>query len=197
MIVKLIITINIYKMKYLFIDIRKSDEVYAKHFDQSQDYSFYNIPMNMIRFNAQTIIKHLDYVDEIYIVCQSASRSQFIKNKYFNDYKRIKVSQTLQFSNLKYGLNNVSLNEKTDMRINIVGSNSFNFYNVMRIIQTIMGIIMISVGGYTYMQLRKANVLKKINSLPLIVLILFGMMALYNGLTSTCSISILLKDYLN
>jgi hypothetical protein len=184
-------------MKYLFIDIRKSDEVYAKHFDQSQDYSFYNIPMNMIRFNAQTIIKHLDYVDEIYIVCQSASRSQFIKNKYFNDYKRIKVSQTLQFSNLKYGLNNVSLNEKTDMRINIVGSNSFNFYNVMRIIQTIMGIIMISVGGYTYMQLRKANVLKKINSLPLIVLILFGMMALYNGLTSTCSISILLKDYLN
>uniref|UniRef100_A0A6C0JJD9 Rhodanese domain-containing protein n=1 Tax=viral metagenome TaxID=1070528 RepID=A0A6C0JJD9_9ZZZZ len=23
-------------MKYLFIDIRKSDEVYSKHFDQSQ-----------------------------------------------------------------------------------------------------------------------------------------------------------------
>ena len=184
-------------MKYLFIDIRKSDEVYAKHFDQSQDYSFYNIPMNMIRFNAQTIIKHLDYVDEIYIVCQSASRSQFIKNKYFNDYKNIKVSQTLQFSNLKYGLNQVSLNEKTVMRINIVGSNSFNFYNVMRIIQTIMGIIMISVGGYIYMQLRKANLLKKINSLPLIVLVLFGIMALYNGLTSTCSISMLLTDYLN
>jgi hypothetical protein len=184
-------------MKYLFIDIRKSDEVYAKHFDQSKDYSFYNIPMNMIRFNAQTIIKHLDYVDEIYIVCQTASRSQFIKNKYFNDYKNIKVNQTLQFSNLKYGLNHVSLNEKTVMRINIVGSNSFNFYNVMRIIQTIMGIIMLSVGGYIYMQLRKANLLKKINSLPLIVLLLFGMMALYNGLTSTCSMSILLKDYLN
>ena len=180
-------------MKYLFIDIRKSDEVYSKHFDQSKDYSFYNIPMNMIRFNAQTIIKHLDYVDEIYIVCQSASRSQFIKNKYFNQHERIKVSQTLQFSNLKYGLNKVSLNN-TDMRINIVGSNSFNFYNVMRIIQTIMGIIIISVGGYTYMQIRK---LKKINSLPLIVLVLFGMMALYNGLTSTCSISILLNDYLN
>ena len=180
-------------MKYLFIDIRKSDEVYSKHFDQSQEYSFYNIPMNMIRFNAQTIIKHLDYVDEIYIVCQSASRSQFIKNKYFNQHERIKVSQTLQFSNLKYGLNKVSLNN-TDMRINIVGSNSFNFYNVMRIIQTIMGIIIISVGGYTYMQIRK---LKKINSLPLIVLVLFGMMALYNGLTSTCSISILLNDYLN
>ena len=184
-------------MKYLFIDIRKSDEVYAKHFDQSQEYSFYNIPMNMIRFNAQTIINHLEYVDEIYIVCQSSSRAQFIKNKYFNHYKRIKVSQNLQFSNLKYGLNNVSLNENTDMRINIVGSNSFNFYNVMRIIQTIMGIIMISVGSYTYTQLRTAKILKKINVLPLIVLVLFGIMALYNGLTSTCSISILLKDYLN
>ncbi len=184
-------------MKYLFIDIRKSDEVYSKHFDQSQEYSFYNIPMNMIRFNAQTIINHLEYVDEIYIVCQSGNRSQFIKDKYFNDYKKIKVSKNLQFSNLKYGSNNVSLHENTDVKINIVGSNSFNFYNVMRILQTIMGIIMISVGGYTYMQLRKANLLKKINSLPLIVLTLFGIMALYNGLTSTCSISILLKDYLN
>ena len=184
-------------MKYLFIDIRKSDEVYAKHFDQSQEYSFYNIPMDMIRFNAQTIINHLEYVDEIYIVCQSANRSQFIKDKYFNNYKRIKVSKNLQFFNLNYGLNNVSLNKNTDMRINIVGSNSFNFYSIMRILQTIMGIIMISVGGYTYIQLRKVNLLQKINILPLIVLVLFGIMVLYNGLTSTCSISILLKDYLN
>jgi rhodanese-related sulfurtransferase len=188
---------QIYIMKYLFIDIRKSDEVYAKHFDQSQEYSFYNIPMNMIRFNAQTIINHLEHVDEIYIVCQSANRSQFIKDKYFNDYKRIKVSQNLQFSKLNYGLNNVSLNENTDMRINIIGSNSFNFYNVMRITQTIMGLIMLSVGGYIYVQLRTANLLKKINILPLIVLMVFGIMVLYNGLTSTCSISILLKDYLN
>jgi hypothetical protein len=184
-------------MKYMFIDIRKSDEVYAKHFDQSQEYSFYNIPMNMIRFNAQTIINHLEYFDEIYIVCQSANRSQFIKNKYFNDNKRIKVSQNLQFSNLKYGSNNVSLDGTTDMRINIVGSNSFNFYSVMRIIQTIMGIIMLSVGIYIYIQLRKNALLKKINVLPLIVLALIGIMALYNGLTSTCSISILLQDYLN
>jgi hypothetical protein len=183
-------------MKYLFIDIRKSDEVYTKHFAQSQDYSFYNIPMNMIRFNAQTIINHLEYVDEIYIVCQSAKRSQFIKDKYFKDYKRIKVSQQLQFAHLNYGSNKVSLNPTTDISINIVGSNAFNFYSVMRILQTMLGIIMLLVGGYTYMQLRKANV-KKINSLPLIVLMLFGLMALYNGLTSTCSISLLLTDYLN
>jgi cytochrome b subunit of formate dehydrogenase len=83
------------------------------------------------------------------------------------------------------------------MKINVVGSNSFNFYNVMRIIQTITGIIMLFVGGYTYMQLSKFNLLKKINTVPLIVLVLFGMMALYNGLTSTCSMSILLEDYLN
>ena len=184
-------------MKYLFIDIRKSDEVYSKHFDQSQEYSFYNIPMNMIRFNAKTIINHLEYFDEIYIVCQSASRSQFIKNKYFNNDKRIKVSEKLQFSNLKYGLNNISLNENTNIRINIIGSNSFNFYSVMRIIQTIMGIIMLSVGIYIYIQLCKEKLLKKINILPLIVLALFGSMVIYNGLTSTCSISILLEDYLN
>ena len=184
-------------MKYLFIDIRKSDEVYAKHFDHSEEYSFYNIPMNMIRFNAETIINHLEYVDKIYIVCQSANRSQFIKNKYFNDYDRIKVSQNLQFSNLKYGSNNVSLYKNMDMRINIIGSNSFNFYSVMRIIQTIMGIVMLSVGAYMYIQLREERLLKKINVLPLISLVLFGIMALYNGLTSTCSISILLENYLN
>ena len=83
------------------------------------------------------------------------------------------------------------------MRINIVGSNSFNFYNIMRILQTIMGLIMLSVGGYTYIQLRQVNLLKKMNVLPLIVLVLFGIMVLYNGLTSTCSVSILLEDYLN
>ena len=100
-------------MKYLFIDIRQSDEVYQKRFGESPQYQFYNIPMNMIRFNAQTIINHLDYVDEIYIVCQSASRSQFIKDKYFSEYEKIKVSKNLQFINLKFGLNNVSLNENT------------------------------------------------------------------------------------
>jgi hypothetical protein len=184
-------------MKYLFIDIRKSDEVYSKHFDQSQDYSFYNIPMNMIRFNAQTIINHLEYYDEIYIVCQSASRSQFIKDKYFNNYEKIKVSKNLQFVNLNHGLNNVTLNENTTMRINIVGSNSFNFYNVMRILQTVLGLIMILVGGYTFMQVGRNKLFSKISATPLIILVLFGGMVLYNGLTSTCSISILLTDYLN
>ncbi len=184
-------------MNYLFIDIRKSDEVFANHFDYSQEYSFYNIPMNMIRFNVQTIIDHLKYMDEIYIVCQSSSRSQFIKNKYFNDYDRIKVNENLQFSNLKHGLNIVTLNKHDNIKINIIGSNSFNFYSIMRIIQTILGIIMLSIGGYIYLQLKNEKLLKKINSLPLIILMLIGIMVLYNGLTSTCSLSSLLQNYLN
>jgi hypothetical protein len=183
-------------MKYLFIDIRKSDEVYSKHFDQSDQYSFYNIPMNMIRFNTKAIIKHLKYIDEIYIVCQSANRSQFIKKKYFSNYDKIKVSNLLQFSNLKFGLNNIPLN-KDNLKINIIGSNSFNFYNVMRIIQTIMGIVMIFIGAYMYIQVSGQNLLTKINTIPLFVLVLFGSMALYNGLTSTCSLSILFENYLN
>ena len=184
-------------MKYLFIDIRNSDEVYSKHFEQSKEYSFYNIPMNMIRFNVQTIIDHLKYIDEIYIVCNSANRSNFMKNKYFSKYDKIKVNDELQFNNLKHGFNNIFLNKNTSIKINITGSNKFNFYNVMRIIQTIMGIIMISVGTYTYIQLKKEFILNKINVTPLIILILFGLMALFNGLTSTCSLSILLKQYLN
>ena len=42
-------------MNYLFIDIRKSDEVYSKHFVEGTQYKFYNIPMNMIRFNVSKI----------------------------------------------------------------------------------------------------------------------------------------------
>jgi hypothetical protein len=117
--------------------------------------------------------------------------SQFIKNKYFSQYKRIIISQNLQFSNLKYGINNIYLNENINIKINIVGSNSFNFYNVMRIIQTLLGSIMLFVGIYVFIQLRKINII------PLIILVLFGSMALYNGLTSTCSMSVLLKNYLN
>ena len=183
-------------MKYLFIDIRKSDEVYSKRFGESYEYTNYNIPMNMIRFNVQTIIKHLEYIDEIYIVCETGRRSNFIKNKYFKEYERIKVNENLQFSKLNHGLNKVSINEK-EMKIEIVGSNGFNYYNVMRIIQTIMGLIMVLVGIWMLMELKKDKICRKINTIPLIVLILFGSMSLYNGLTSTCGISLILEDYLN
>jgi hypothetical protein len=192
-------------MKYLFIDIRKSDEVYSKHFDQSKEYSFYNIPMNMIRFNAENIIQHLEYVDEIYIVCQSAARSNFIKNKYFKNYDKIKVNNRLQFAHLNHGMNTVYLDENKKgqqgqgqgLNINIIGSNSFNFYNVMRITQTIMGSLMILIGLYIYTQLQKdGGAMNKIR-VPLFILVAFGSMVLFNGLTSTCSLSILLENELN
>lgn len=184
-------------MKYLFIDIRKSDEAYFRHFDTSQEYSFYNIPMDVIRFNVDTIINHLNYYDEIYIVCQTSTRSQFIKNKYFNNYDKIKVNKELQFSNLNYGLNNVSLNEFTNIQVNITGSNSFNYYSILRITQTILGIAILTLGLYTYMQLKNKKLLSKINVVPLIILLLFGTNALINGLTSTCTVSTVFMNYLN
>jgi hypothetical protein len=48
-----------------------------------------------------------------------------------------------------------------------------------------------------YIEIRKEKIGKKMNVIPLFVLMALGGMALYNGLTSTCSISKLLEDYLN
>lgn len=60
----------------------------------------------------------------------------------------------------------------------------------MRILQIFLGLVMLLSAGYIYIQLMRKNLLKKINILPIIVLILFGLMAIYNGLTSTCSLSL-------
>jgi hypothetical protein len=180
------------KKKYLFIDIRKSDEVYSNRLESSEDYGLYFFPMNTIQFNREEIIEHLKYVDEIYLVCRSASRSQYVKDRYFSEYPRIKVSEALQFSNLNHGLNEVMLNGEL-LHLNVVGSNSFNLYSIMRIIQLMLGSLILGLGGYTYIKIRK----KGVETRPLIVLLLFGLMALINGLTSTCTMSLLLQDYLN
>ena len=182
-------------MKYLFIDIRKSDEVLTKRFGDSSDYEVYNFPMNMIRFNARTIKEHLNYVNEIYIVCRSAKRSQFIKDKYFKDVDNIKVSKDLQFKNLNFGKNLVTLNNQ-NIDVNVIGTNKFNLYNMMRIIQLVLGTLIIVLGGYTYYQISNIKN-KNINKIPLVVLLLFGLMAVFNGLTSTCTISQVFQDKLN
>jgi hypothetical protein len=179
---------------YLFIDIRKSDEVYSLRFDKSNYYDVYHIPMYMIRFNVDMIRKHLNYKKEIYIVCNSASRSQFIKDKYFANDRNIIVGDSLQFNKLSYGVNTVSLKNNNTIKINVIGSNSFNIYNIMRITQIILGSLILIIGGYT---LYATYSYKNINKIPLIILILFGTMALFNGLTSTCSISTIFVDYLN
>ena len=179
---------------YLFIDIRKSDEVYSRRFDKSHNYDVYYIPMYMIRFNVDIIRKHLNYKKEIYIVCNSASRSQFIKNKYFANDRNIIVSDSLQFNNLSHGTNTIILNNNNTMKINVIGSDGFNLYNIMRITQIILGSLILVIGGYT---LYSTYSYKNINKVPLIILILFGSMALFNGLTSTCSISTIFIDSLN
>lgn len=179
-------------MKSILIDIRQSNEVYQKRFGESEQYQVYNIPMNMIRFNINTIINHLEYIDEIYIVCNSGIRSQFIKDKYFKDQPNIKVNKNLQFKHLKFGDNTVILNQ-TQLNVNVIGSNSFNLYNIMLIIQIFLGTLILTLGGYTYYKIRNT----KVNKIPLIILLMFGLMALYNGLTATCTLSKLLMDYLN
>jgi hypothetical protein len=178
---------------YLFIDIRKSDEVYSRRFDKSYNYDVYYIPMYMIRFNVDMIKTHLKYKKEIYIVCNSASRSQFIKNKYFANDRNIIVSDSLQYNNLSQGVNMVSLQNNT-VKINVIGTNSFNLYNIMRITQIILGSLILLIGSYT---LYATYPYKSINKIPLIILILFGAMALFNGLTSTCTISTIFIDSLN
>ena len=182
-------------MNYIFIDIRKSDEVYSKRLDikKAENFSVYHFPMNMIQFNRDVIIEHLEYVDEIYLVCHSAKRSQFIKDKYFSEYPKIKVSKELQFSELKTGMNEVFLDSEK-INVKIINPNKFNFYSIMRITQTILGTLILVLGGYTLIQIKNS---KKINKIPLIILLLFGLMALINGLTSTCTMSIILQDYLN
>ena len=140
-------------MKYLFIDIRKSDEVYSKRFNLSKDYSVYNIPMEMIRFNRSSIIKHIEYMDEIYIVCQSAARSQFIKDKYFSKFPQIKVNPSLQFGELKHGDNIVKMDKDKILNVNVVGTNSFNLYNIMRIVQLVLGSMIVLLGGFTLKQI--------------------------------------------
>ena len=66
----------------------------------------------------------------------------------------------------------------------------------MRIVQILLGTVILTLGGYTYYQI-KNNKSNKINTLPLVVLLLFGLMALINGVTATCTLSKILVNYLN
>ena len=67
----------------------------------------------------------------------------------------------------------VSIDKNNEIVLNVIGNKSFDFYSITRIIQTITGILMLSVGIFTYMQLSKNDLLKKVNTVPLIVLIIF------------------------
>jgi rhodanese-related sulfurtransferase len=173
----------------LFIDIRNSDEVFAKHFDSVYMKNYYNIPMNMIRFNVDVIRNHLQYVNKIYIVCASGSRSQFIKDKYFKDDVKIIVDKALQFNKLNnQGVNNVMIDNKS-VQVVITGTFNYNLYNLTRIIQIVLGTIIIS----SVLVMWKT----RYKFAPMVVLLAFGAMALFNGVTNTCTLSLVFRDMLN
>lgn len=176
----------------IFVDIRSSDEVMTKRFDGSKMTNYYNIPSNMIRFNQQVIINHLQYVDTIYLVCSTSRRSQFIKDKYFPHNNRIKVDKQLQFSNFpnNHGKLNITLDNGKVEQVWITGTFNYNLYNLTRIIQILLGLIMFICGLLLWNK-------KKISIAIKVMLLLFGLMALFNGLTNTCTISVLFRNLLN
>ena len=175
---------------YILVDIRNSDDVFSKRFDGSKMTNFYNIPMNMIRFNKQSLESHLKYVDKIYIVCQSGKRSEFIKEKYFPKNDKIVVDSAIKFKNFtKPGEYTLKLADNTEITVHITGTFAFNLYNLTRIIQIMLGSIMII----------NSVLLWNNNKIlaPLVIIFLFGCMAVYNAITNTCTLSLLLKNILN
>jgi hypothetical protein len=180
------------KENFIIIDIRNSDEVLTKHYDLTKMTNFYNIPSNMIRFNRKVILSHLKWVDTIYLVCNSSKRSQFIKNKYFSKEPKVVVEELLQFNKIKKpGKYNFLLKNNKNISVWISGSFRYNFYNLTRIIQTILGTIMLICALYL-LKNKKCN-----TNIPLYILLLIGSMALFNGLTNTCTISLVFKNLLN
>ena len=176
--------------KYILVDIRKSDEVFSKHFDGKKMTNFYNIPMNTIRFNVEGLESHLQYVEKIFIVCQSGARSQFIKDKYFKDNDKVIVDKALQFKNLNAkGENTITLSNGEKMTVFVNGSFAFNLYNLTRIIQLMLGSIIIMCSTLLWNNCS--------SKYPLIVLLLFGCMAVFNAITNTCTLSVVFKDLLN
>jgi hypothetical protein len=175
-----------------FIDIRRSDEVMTKRFDGSKMNNFYNIPANHIRFNREIILNHLEYFDRIYLVCASGNRSQMIKDKYFSNDNRIMVNKDISFNNFPNikGEHIIELgNNKVD-KVWITGTFSFNLYNMTRIIQIIVGMVMLVC----------SVVLLRITQVPIVIkVVLLGMgtVALYSGITSSCFMARMLKDVLN
>ena len=176
--------------KYILVDIRKSDEVFSKHFDGKKMTNFYNIPMNMIRFNKGGLENHLQYVEKIYIICRSGTRSQFIKDKYFKDNDKVVVDKALQFNKFsEKGENTITLDNGEKITVFVNGDFSFNLYNLTRIIQLMLGSIIIICSSLLW---NKCSL-----KYPLVILLFFGSMAVFNALTNTCTLSIVFKNLLN
>jgi rhodanese-related sulfurtransferase len=188
------------KVKSFFIDIRKSDEVFATRF--TNDIPHLCIPANMIRFNLQFL---RDFVKSkpdtiFYLVCYSSNRSSFIYNKYFaNDeiLKNIKVSNLIQFKYLQFFTNQENITKESELIRNELGylptviNKGYNFYSLTRVLQTILGLLLIITSLLLW------NKCNKKRKWVLWLVLIMGVNALFNGLTSTCTISKLFMNYLN
>lgn len=180
-------------MNNFFIDIRNSDEVLSHRFDDTR-HNFVNIPSNMIRFNLKfisDIVKSGKY-NNIYLVCRSGNRSKLIYNKYFandNILNKIITRDELNFNNYKNNPQNIS---ELGLVIYTVKGPRFNLYNMMRVIQLVLGSILLlsGIGLYGLGSVNK-------HFWILWIMIIMGTMAIYNGLTGTCTISKVFINYIN
>jgi hypothetical protein len=183
---------------FILIDIRNDSEVFNKHIDTTQianqNYTVYNIPMNMIQFNVVTIVNHLNWVKKIFLVCDTGRRSQYIKNKYFSTVPNIVVDTNLQMTHLQPGMNTITLTDNSASFVIPVKTQQ-GIYSIMRIIQIMYGVIFISCLGYVFYSLKSSKC--SVSRIPLYIGLLIASMALFNGLTNTCTMSMLLRDYLN
>ena len=178
--------------KNILIDIRASDEVLTKRFDDSKMTNFYNIPMNMIRFNRRVILNHLEYVDNIYLVCSTSRRSKIIKDKYFPNEDRIKVNKALSFKYLPdvKGMHIVELGDGIVEKVYLTGTFGFNLYNMTRFMQVFVGTVMLICGLFLLKY-------KTVHFLIKTLLVGFGIVLLFSGITASCFMALLLQDYMN
>lgn len=173
-----------------FIDIRNSDEVLDKQFDPVY-HRFINIPANHIRFNLEfirSIVRSGDY-SIIYLVCNSGRRSAMIYNKYFAndpDLSMITVNPSVSFKYFGKVGTITNISDENNLRIYTTSQakSSFNLYNITRVIQLLIGTIMIIIGLYI------VGLSKCICNAPIgWILITVGLFTLYSGISGLCVLS--------
>lgn len=167
----------------LFIDVRNHDEVIAHQFDDNYHISL-NIPADMIKFNLEilrNIVRSKQYKN-IYVVCRSATRSGKVHAKYFandNILSKIKYSESLKFNNFN---NSTKYINDLDLNIHTVRSNNSPPISMIRIVQMLLGTILLLSGSFILYSCEKFKPLKYF-------MIAVGLFALYSGITGSCILS--------
>lgn len=176
----------------LFIDIRNSDEVLSHRFDTTKHKSL-NIPSNMIRFNLmflRDLVSSGKY-ERVFIVCYTGKRSKMIYDKYFASdiiLSSIIVDKRVSFKNF----NKLSPVEYNDLNLKIytIKGPSFNLYNMTRIVQLILGSILLLSGLFILYNCSKFKPLT-------FFMIAIGLFVIYSSISGSCIMSKLLGNILN